>query len=1189
MEGRRRRRPGVRRCAALAITAIAASTLPPVIGPAAPVAAEVGSASCTEAGVTWVVTYESAETGYGLVLTATDLTRIEDGVETDAGSETWELRWDHVPTVYPPAGVDPPSFGSVRGPLAPTGVERPMPDYLSPRFVTPDGICTVYLTPFTNLDGDDTAPKIAVLGDDLVHQLNDSDTNQTAFQGHVEARLTELNIRSEVEGHVGARLSPPAGTSGQAMADGYLADEYHGLLEHDIDGAVLALGMNDALYIAGGADQTERNARRDEVYASAVQVVSDLASRSGCVALVTAPQNPTSVDPDYAWAATQVNQFARYVVGIGTTTDSGELVDFGADAANHKSTDAEPWFAADGLHLAGAGLAAYTDALARAAQRCADNVVLWGAPDSLDDAGDTTGPDLIADRDRLPSGQAFNTRSVDAWDFGPSKTPWFSAVTDDGTLFFMVGGTGGNVFAANGEGMQVAAFNPDDRTFEMIDVKTDRDVVLPQAQCPTDGWPFTTLAPLGVASWDWCNTDPNQDHELFTLGGWIGDVETLNSGDAVAFTGYQAHLGQDVVTQGSFPALGIVSRGPDGTWQIVEGPDADADGLPDWRNAWSGSELAAATIAAAGTDPAAIAEATAMVDAVCPTETEDVNGVPVTDCGPWVNEIDVLPQSGDIVVTHYGSGKLSVIDVGDPDAAGRMTGRIAAVYDLPDIHDPAFPDDPERMLAPAPREVQADPSSVLGDERFALTSDFAPGLVEFSYDADAPVAADRLRPVSAPVLSGETLRAVEDDPDTPQDESVHRFLGYGQFMYDHAGNLWVPTTAGYKGVGVKVYVNGPSGRRITSPECLETGPDGQPLPLEDYVAATPGTTPTWGKVCRPDFNISQPRILGPTYGIEEDPSTHNVVLTDWAHGITTVVDPEGTGLGMTFRVGNFADPRVQQTSTEPVTGPCWIQPVDPEAPRRPVSPTDQPDTTCTESPMIGEMQGPIDASGRLWMPLMQTIPRALSVDSPELHMQPLDQWIYSVDVSRLIGRDPHQLTTRPGETTVVQAEQSQTMSTTARPGTVAHTDVTSNAPVRPCLQRLQPLGDGFWPISCTDPVTGIRGGTYSLGGDVDTDGNSSEPVPAGMTAEYRIVVPKTGTYDITYRATDRGLAGVQNLVLTVGGTTHTTEITNGPSQYGEMKDHTLTTPVTLTAGTHTVQIAAPQGGWELDWFALTRT
>jgi hypothetical protein len=59
--------------------------------------------------------------------------------------------------------------------------------------------------------------------------------------------------------------------------------------------------------------------------------------------------------------------------------------------------------------------------------------------------------------------------------------------------------------------------------------------------------------------------------------------------------------------------------------------------------------------------------------------------------------------------------------------------------------------------------------------------------------------------------------------------------------------------------------------------------------------------------------------------------------------------------------------------------------------------------------------------------------------------------------------------------------------------------------------------------------------------------------------------------------------------MTINGITSTTTITSGgTAQYGEMKDHTQTATVNLPAGTHTMRVSAPNGGWELDWVGFTR-
>jgi hypothetical protein len=110
-----------------------------------------------------------------------------------------------------------------------------------------------------------------------------------------------------------------------------------------------------------------------------------------------------------------------------------------------------------------------------------------------------------------------------------------------------------------------------------------------------------------------------------------------------------------------------------------------------------------------------------------------------------------------------------------------------------------------------------------------------------------------------------------------------------------------------------------------------------------------------------------------------------------------------------------------------------------------------------------------------------------------------------------------------------------------------------------------------------------------LGDETDPDGDGVQAVPTGTAAEYRLTVPKAGTYTVTYRASTRDPNLSRNLVMTVNGATYTTAVTSeGAVPYSAMRDHQQTGTVTLPAGTHTMRISAPNGGWELDWIRLTR-
>lgn len=448
--------------------------------------------------------------------------------------------------------------------------------------------------------------------------------------------------------------------------------------------------------------------------------------------------------------------------------------------------------------------------------------------------------------------------------------------------------------------------------------------------------------------------------------------------------------------------FGIVTRGAIGQWRVAEGPNANGDGRPDWRNAWSPRALYDATVAA---DPV---NGPALGEAVCPIKRDffgqpilDPAGRQVRDC-TWTNEVAVMPHSNAVVLTHYGLGTVSVLELSGPDASGRYMARISAAYKFPAVGDPSGPDsfsepipylksdggpcdgpappaEADRKIGIAPREAQTDPSSPLGDERFAVSADMgawrygngsgcvvnttvAGGIVEFSYNASAAVD-QRIRPMSGPVLVNELTTKSEPV------NGLKAFAGIGPMRYDHQGSLWVPS---------------------------------------------------------------------------------------------------------------------------------------------------------------GE----------------------------------------SIDLSRLLGREAQQLTVRPGQATVVQAEQTQTMSTRQVTGSAAAFDVDSVASVGSCS-----------PSTCTDPVSGTTGG-YALG----------DEIPAGTVAEYRLTVPKTGSYRVSYRAADRNGGSPAQIRMTVNGSTFDTTVSNTilPAPGQEVAGPTLTLP----AGTYTIQLSAPTAaaaGGQLDWMRFTRS
>jgi hypothetical protein len=1124
-------RSACRRGAGAVASALLIGTISTGTGALEPAAAQANQrASCTEGGVRWTVQFDRFDTAWGPAVRVTGLSRTAGGTTTDAASLTWELRWDHHPSLYPPAAASPPAqpFESRRGQLTPTGVGAQVPGWFSPRLVTPDGACTVYLSPFDQAPPNSGWPRVAVLGDDLLGQLNDSNVNQFYDQGFVEARLAGLRIGTEIEGQTGRRFSDDGAADLLDRADSYLLDEYRGLLEHDVDGFVVALGVNDAAYIAA-APPAERTARRDAVYAKLAKLAAEIGQRTGCVQLVTMPES--SPDPALADAAFQVNQFARFV-GLGSPNDSGDLVDFAAAAASHRATDPEPWLAPDGVHLAGAGLDRYTDALVQAARRCAERVVGWGAP------GTITGQ--LADETRLPSGLGVTTREVPGWGFPPGRMAYLPAVAADGSFFVSHMSQTLNAFQQTGETMSLSVLQPDEISFQDVRIRTSKgrdrlvsirwEGMLPGD--PPQPWASEPGRPAGMD---------------------LGDVTPIEDGTAMAFSGASPSFQfQDVARDGYFPSFGILTEGPSG-WEVAGG--VDAAGQP-WTNQWTAIDLYNAA-----TTP----EERALADLACPLSEIHVFGaisVPGNrECNSF-QEMVVLPHSGDIAITQYfgvpgtgepvpgawappGSGQVVVLKVDpSPTVPGKFDVKVRSVFRYPLVQDPAQPAGTIRHLWVAPLSVVADPTSAPDDERFAVMADTvywgprvdhdnnpqtvaidhghnAKGVVEFSYDE----ATGALQPVSAPIVTG----AVNNQPH-PLDGQTRMAGGNG--WYDDQGNLYVDIAGTWvDSLGLAVYPKAANGRKISNGTCPFNGD------LAGYVAAPPpGTSPrpTWGQVCAPEYLLRQPEQLAPTSIFGQDPRTGTIVGIT-AHDEVYAIDPSGSGSNMTFQVSNV-------TST-------------------------LPRHLADGAPLLS-MGGFnfVDDSGRAWF---------VVAGRSDGSMVDTDSYVMSVDVARLLGREALPVGPATGDVAYLHAERSSTYTTTQVAGTVAAKDVESVAHVTPCWEV-------FAADWCDNPESQQHpsiGGAFALGRDAGG-------VRPGTSVDYRIAVPKDGTYRLSYQVRGRTTA-TEQIRLAVDGTTV------GTTSVSQNAWHTVDAPApfTLAAGLHTVTVSAPDGrhGWQLDWMRVTTT
>lgn len=502
----------------------------------------------------------------------------------------------------------------------------------------------------------------------------------------------------------------------------------------------------------------------------------------------------------------------------------------------------------------------------------------------------------------------------------------------------------------------------------------------------------------------------------------------------------------------------------------------------------------------------------------------------------YPSQMALLPQSKDIVIAQYFPDEntpkagIVVLHVDGPDAAGRFTTSIKAVGNIrARMPDPACPGRPNLLLAP--QAVRADPTGKLGDERFLLNYDIFPP--DDPACADSSVQHPRAFEEWTYDAGSGSVRPVSA-PMIPGDTNANGdFFGdVGSPLYDSDGNLWVARSHVFEGGPVAVYANTNGARKFGGPEC----PFDPNAPRESYVTSRNGKT-AWGQTCRPDYDIMQPRAI-PLANLAQDPKTKTVILVPGISATNAVaIRRSGYGKAMTFTVGNLLDGGFDGLA-------------------------------IPQGGFRNTGVSAVDASGRLWMAIGQTGPRTLpgfgvTLVAPYLQVP---QFLASVDINRLFNPAPVPLESEPYTVdTKIQAEASRNVSTTQRTGGWATKTVNSVAYVNRCIDTCAAdhgfPGEGYYLDNSAG--TGVQSGTFT----------------------YTVNVPTTGRYALRYRVRTPANTHSAALRLTAAGTTTTTAVDTG----GGWQTVTAGT-ITLPAGTQTIKIKPPSrgGGWNLDWFSLTR-
>ena len=331
---------------------------------------------------------------------------------------------------------------------------------------------------------------------------------------------------------------------------------------------------------------------------------------------------------------------------------------------------------------------------------------------------------------------------------------------------------------------------------------------------------------------------------------------------------------------------------------------------------------------------------------------EGASACPKGDCGA-VTEMARLPASNRLVINQYVGGSVLVVD---------LAGRVLGSYRVEPPHDWCDPTQHEPIV-PSLRQVNPDPTSVLGDERFVVVFEgWGPTgqlAQEFSYDELEPDPSRRVRPITAPF-----------HPDSPFHPAPS--CGHGSTVlaaiYDDLGNLWLTAMdrdGAWRSTALVVVKH--EGRRRLDDEC-------------SFLDPATGTPRPWGTVCQTDFDVG-----ALTAGLPDvawsfpsalndpvlDPATRTMYAVLGDGKVYPIARKESGDGGFVFVAGDGLDPNSDQ-----------LAPLEPNAAHRQVA------------------RGAIDPVRRaLWLPLAALV-ASDGLFSNFYVGQQLAQYLYRIDLDR---------------------------------------------------------------------------------------------------------------------------------------------------------------------------------------------
>jgi hypothetical protein len=504
---------------------------------------------------------------------------------------------------------------------------------------------------------------------------------------------------------------------------------------------------------------------------------------------------------------------------------------------------------------------------------------------------------------RLSTGQSLAKVAVPNFETRPGQSFFFPALASDGTLFIANMTQAYAESALTGCEMVVTCFNPEQPT--CYDDRMGIPAHFSNIRIPAASGSLSTPSecPNGLHS---------EVPEVF--GGEIDDLEVVVDEQHVERVVFDSFNGSGDVPPppNNYPMFGSLWK-QDGAWRV------DSSSLRYPRD---------------------LTDSTSQGPAACPRG----------HCGA-VTEMARLPASNRLVINQYIGEVVMVVD---------LQGQVLGSYEVDSPRDWCDPTQTEPIIASF-RQVNPDPTSVLGDERFVVVYEgWGPtGQIaqEFSYNELEPDLSRRVRPITAPF-----------HPNSPFHPAPT--CGHGSTVlsatYDDLGNLWLTAMDrdGKWQTASLVVVKG-EGRRRLDQECSFLDPaTGQPRP--------------WGTVCETDFDVGalvgrMPQVAWRFPSALNDPivdhdagSVYAVLSGGLVYPIARKALSDG---GLVFVVTNPLNPNLKR-----------LAPLETHANRRFV------------------VRGAIDSARRsLWLPVATTI--AYDGLASDFYVgQQFNQYIYRIDL-----------------------------------------------------------------------------------------------------------------------------------------------------------------------------------------------